>query len=418
MVEQLTEYQKEFLQHRSERTTKGYQAVSYYTQVFSANTTLGIPINMTTDTTGSGSIVSPTENNPWVGLSVTTANGDEAVYQSKRYLRYWAYRTHKATFAVSFDTAVANTTQEAGVFDANDGWFFRFSDSGLQLVLRSGVTGSPVDTVISQDDFNLDRLDGDGPSGLRVGLDIRFDRGVTYGIQYNWYGTQVVKFFIAYGGSVVYLHEQIFTGTLDGVPFSRTASLPLRFAISNSDTAASGSTMRVGTVSHSVGDDASGDVFDIFSASNGTTAVTVDSTTTWQDLIAIRPLATKNGITNRGLMELRHWLLLCEGNSIEYRIIDNVTYTGGSWTSVGGTSFAEYSASPGTQAGTPRVIDVNYLYSGRNDGGQTPENDAQSNIKIGLDTITGAQYCFVIQARKLSAATATAFAAITWEEQN
>lgn len=418
MPRQLSDQEKQYLQNHSIVTSKGLLAVSSYVQTFSANTTLGVPLNMTTTTTGSGAIVSPTANSPWVGLQTTTANGDIAGYQSKLYQRYWAYRTHKISFAVSFATAVANTVQEAGMFDANDGWFFRYSSSGMQLVLRTATSGSPVETVVDRADWNLDRCDGEGPSGLRLGLDFNWDKGITYGIQYNWYGTQGVKFYFAYGSSVVFLHEMIFTGLLDGVPFTRSASLPFAFNIRNTDTAASGSTMRVGSISHAVADDIAGDYYYLFSASNGTTAVTVDSTTVWQDLIAIRPKTTVNSIANRGLLELKHWQLIAQGNGIEYRVIDQVTYTGGTWSDVGGGSIAEYAVSPGTQAGTPRVIDVNYLYTNRNDGGSTPENSVQSNVKIGLDTVSGAQYCFVLQARKIDATTATARTAITWEEQN
>jgi hypothetical protein len=406
------------LQHASQRTTKGTLAVSQYVQTWSANTHLGLQTLITrTAIVGAGAIVNPTQAIPWVGLSVGTASGDEAVYHSRTYMRYWAYRTHRLSFACSFATAVENTVQRIGLFDDNDGFFFQFDTDGLHVVHRTSTSGSPVDTVVSQADFNQDKLNGSYPSHLRAGLDFRFDRGITFGIEYNWYGTQCGKFFMAYGSSVVYLHDFVFTGQVDGKPYMRTAMLPFKAQIINTGTAPSSSTMRVGTCSHSVADDTSIDTFYQFSVSNGTTGIAVDSTTNWTDLLAIRPKTTFNSIQNRGLMEITHWQLLAEGNSIEYRIIDNVTYTGGTWTSVGTTSIAEFSVSPGTQAGTPRAIDINYLYSGRTAGNDTPENLADNNIRIGLDTSTGAQPCYVVQARKLSASTATVYAAMTWKEQ-
>lgn len=419
MTEQLTPYEKEYLQNLSERTTKGTMAVSQYLQTFSANTTLGFPLTFTSDLTGSASIVNPTQNLPWVGLRTTTASGDKTIYQSKFYQRYWAYRTHRVTWASDFHAQEANLIQRAGMFDDNDGWFFQFDSNGLHCVVRSATSGSPVDSVVSIGDFNLDNLNGDGPSGLRqgAGKDLLLDRALTWGITYNWYGTQIVKFFITYGGSVVPLHEFIFSGQNDGVPFTRTAQLPIRFEIENTDTISGTATMRVGSVSHSVADDVSDDVYYEFSASSGTTPISVTSTTVWQDLIAVRPKATVNSIQNRGLLSLDHWQLLAESNSIEYRIIDNVTYTGGTWVSAGDQSISEYSVAPGTQVGTPRVIDINYLYSGRTDGAETPENGVQADIKLSLDTLSGAQYCYVIQARKLSATDASVYAAVNWREE-
>lgn len=417
MVQQLSEAQKEYLQNLSERTSKGAQLVAEYVQTFSANTNYGVPISFKSNLTGSGSLTAPTANNPWVGLTTTTASGDKVEYLSKLYQRYWAYRTHRCTFAISFDTAQENYVQRAGMFDANDGWFFQFDSNGLHAVHRTATSGSPVDTTISLADFNLDKLDGNGPSGLSLGRDLQFDRGITYGIQYNWYGTQVIKYFLTYGGQIIPLHEIVFSGQLDGVPFTRTASLPIRFETENTDTTAAGATMRVGSCSHAVADDIGRDIYYQFSVSTGTTPATANSTTVWTDVLAIRPKATVSSIPNRALFELAHWQLLAESNSIEYRIIDNVTYTGGTWQDVGSNSFAEYSVSPGTQAGTPHAIDVNYLYSGRTTGGDSPENIADANIKIGLDTVSGAQYCYVVQARKLSATDASVYAAMTWREE-
>lgn len=399
------------------KTTKGTIVTSTYAQTFSSNTHLGLQSNMTTTTSGSGAIVSPTQNSPWLGLQVTTASGDKAAYQSKNYMRYWAYRTHKVTFAVSFDTAKTNQSQRAGMFDANDGWFFEYDENGLSVVHRTSTSGSPVDTKVARANFNIDKLDGNGPSGLFAGGGFHLDRGLTLGIDYNWYGTQVIRFFLAYGGEVVFLHQFVFTGQIVGLPFSRSAMLPIKFEVENTGTASAGSTMRVGTCSHAVADDASIDVFYQFSASNGTTAIAATSTTVWQDLLAIRPKSTHNSIENRALLAISHWQLQANTGAIEYRIIDNVTYTGGTWTPVDSSSVAEYSVSPGTQAGTPRVIDVNYLFADRNTGGETPENIANNNIRLGLDTVTGAQYCYVIQARKTSATDSDVLAAITWKEE-
>lgn len=417
-ADHLTPSEEAELQAISQRTTKGTLSVSMYSQQWSANTHLGVQnLSMTSAVVGGGNIVAPTQNVPWVGLNVTTASGDKVTYQSRTFMRYWAYRTHQVSFAASFAEAQAGMVQRAGIFDDNDGFFFQYDSNGLHVVHRTSTSGVVVDNVVSQADFNEDLLDGDGPSGLNAGTDFRFDRGITYGIQYNWYGTQVGRFFIAYGGSVVYLHEFVFTGQLDGVPFMRSAMLPLRFQIENTAGVGATRTMRVGTMSHSVADDTSQDTFYKFSASTGTTPITVNSTTDWTDIIALRPKATVNGIQNRGLLEISHWLLLAESNSIEYRIIDNVTYTGGTWTSVNANSIAEFSVAPGTQVGTPRVIDVNYLYSGRTGGAQSPENLADANIRISLDTLTGAQQCYVVQARKLGATDATVYGALTWKEQ-
>lgn len=419
MTKQLTLAEEQALQKISQQTSKGALAVSEWSQVWSNNTHLGVNSEiMSTDLTGGASITDPTLNNPWVGLNVGTASGDKATFISRQFMRYWAYRTHRITFAVSFAPPIENTVQRVGIFDDDDGFLWEYSTEGLKVVHRTSTSGSLVETKVEQKDFNEDNLFGYQTSGLDAVEDFSFEKGLTYGIDYNWYGTQGAKFWVAYGFSVVYVHEFIFSGQVPGgAPYMRRAMLPFKCEIENVGVAPSGSTMRIGTSSHSVGDDVTIESYNQHSVSNGTTPISVDSTTVWQDVLAIRPKATINSIENRGLMALEAYQALVESNSIELRIIKNVTYTGGTWLSVSGTSIAEYSVSPGTQAGTPTVLEIDYIYSGRTDGSVFRGASGGANFRNSLDTLTGSQNAFVIQARKLSATTATVLATLTWREE-
>lgn len=52
------------------------------------------------------------------------------------------------TFVLGANTA--GITREVGYFDNNNGLFLRQTEEGLSFVVRSNVTGTPVDTVIPQ----------------------------------------------------------------------------------------------------------------------------------------------------------------------------------------------------------------------------------------------------------------------------
>lgn len=94
----------------------------------------------------------------------------------------------------------------------------------------SGVKASLVqETRIPQSQFNIDRIDGTGPSGFTV------DTGKMHmlGLQYTWYGAGFIDFMIRGGdGNWVYVHR-IKNNNVNTEAHMRTGNLPVRYSIDN-----------------------------------------------------------------------------------------------------------------------------------------------------------------------------------------
>jgi hypothetical protein len=94
----------------------------------------------------------------------------------------------------------------------------------------TGVKASLVqDTRIPQSQFNIDRLDGTGPSGFTV------DTGKMHmvGIQYTWYGAGFIDFMIrGSDGNWVFAHR-IKNNNVNTEAHMRTGNLPVRYSIDN-----------------------------------------------------------------------------------------------------------------------------------------------------------------------------------------
>jgi hypothetical protein len=99
----------------------------------------------------------------------------------------------------------------------------------------SGITSNgikitkTVDTVVSQDNFNLDKLDGTGPSGYAIDLNkmqmIYFD--------YSWYGAGRIRWGVRVtNGDIVYCHEML-NNNVNTEAYMRSGNLPARFEIIN-----------------------------------------------------------------------------------------------------------------------------------------------------------------------------------------
>lgn len=146
---------------------------------------------------GSGS-VSWDQNKRAAVIATTTANGDVATHTSNTYHHYTPGSSHlfMATAALG-DAGKVGLTRAWGLFDAGNGVaFIQKEDPAspgtikLGVLIRSDVSGAVVDTIIWQEDWNKDRLDGTGPSQMNI--DVTKDN--LYWIDQQWLGAGGARF--------------------------------------------------------------------------------------------------------------------------------------------------------------------------------------------------------------------------------
>jgi hypothetical protein len=127
----------------------------------------------------------------------------------------------------------AGITRRIGFFDETNGLFFEDAEGTYNVVCRSHVTGSPVDLSVAQADWNLDTMDGEGPSGVTID----FSKAQIFVIDFEWLGTGRVRFALNIDGETFYVHEFKNANNLTSVYMSQ-ASLPIRYEIDNDGTGA------------------------------------------------------------------------------------------------------------------------------------------------------------------------------------
>lgn len=139
----------------------------------------------TVTTTGTGSVTNNV-GNPEFALSTTAAN-DTAVLQSAGRGRYVAGYAAQCGIACRIPAVfTGNQAVRWGYTEMTNGFYFLYNSSGINVaIVRAGV-----ETVIPQASFNVDPLNGTGPSGKT--LDVT--RGNIYRIDFSWYGYGAVIF--------------------------------------------------------------------------------------------------------------------------------------------------------------------------------------------------------------------------------
>ncbi len=161
-------------------------------------------------------------------LAVSATTAGRRVRQT--YERF-NYQPGKSQFVVmTYDDINTTTglTKCLGYYDDDNGLFLQSQEGVLSLVVRSSTSGSPVDTVINQSSWNVDQLDGTGPSGLTLDT----TKANIFFLDYEWLGVGRVRFGFYLGGHPIVVHAIGHANTVDEVYMS-TPNLPVRYEIEN-----------------------------------------------------------------------------------------------------------------------------------------------------------------------------------------
>lgn len=157
-------------------------------------------------------------------LAVAAA-GDTAIRQSRRYWNYQPGKSFLVKLTFALGAIEPTATKRIGYFDAANGLFLSIGGSA-SFALRSSVSGVPIDTVVPQADWNMDTLDGNGPSGNSLDL----TKAQILFIAFEWLGVGTAVMGFVQDGEIIPCHVFNVANSLTGVYMS-TPNLPVRWSI-------------------------------------------------------------------------------------------------------------------------------------------------------------------------------------------
>lgn len=335
------------------------------------------PIQMETGSTGDGSAPSHSANDRMVALSSAAGTGTSFI-QSYQYIPYQPSKSQFIAVTGVLGTAVANAVVDVGYFDDKNGIFYRQNGtSGLQFVRRTSTSGSPVDNTVDQADWNIDKMDGTGISGVTLDEDNCFI--LIIDLQFLAMGRIRVGFDV--DGIIYYAHEFLNANVLT-LPYMQTATLPIQMLLTTTATASEKTCYFKCAAVNSEGG---------FESDLGQLIATDDKTVTAGNgtqthLMTIRPKTTFNGIENRSLFILNDVDILVTGNSpIFWELFVGVSLATPSFADINST----YSAFEVDTTGTPTLtnavrIDSGYIPSSAQSKGQVSARNA-GKYPISLD---------------------------------
>ena len=361
----------------------------------------------TLDTIGGTAVFSANEG--LVNLNVTSTGGSQVLRETAKV---FSYQPGKSLLVFStFVMAPAQTglRQRVGYYGTDNGIYIQLRDNILSFVERSSVTGLVTESIVPQAVWNVDTLDGNGPSGIT--LDITKAQILFMDIE--WLGEGTVRLGFVIDGVFIlchrFNHANLITST-----YITTASLPLRYEITNEGTATATTLKQVcSTVISEGGYELRGTQQAI--GTPITTPKTFAVAGTYYPMVGIRLKSTAlDAIVITTAVSL---LGLGNGKNYAWRIVQSAITTGGSWVSAGVDSSVEYNLT-GTSVTGGRILAQGYVNSS-NQGSPSINilKEAIFASQLERNTFTGTPFELVIEmAIDTTGGTLGAYVSIDWEE--
>ena len=175
------------------------------------------------------------QNQGLVELKVNALSGSKLYRETTKVFSYQPGKSLLILNTFTFNPAKSGLRQRVGYYGNDNGIYIELDDSTLYIVERSLVTGSVTSNRIAQSQWNVDRLDGTGPSGITLDM----TKAQIMFMDIEWLGLGTVRTGFVINGQFVpchYFHHANIISTT----YITTASLPLRYEIENkSDTSSS-----------------------------------------------------------------------------------------------------------------------------------------------------------------------------------
>lgn len=360
-----------------------------------------------TKTTGTASVVHDMSGG-FMNLTVGSSSGDQIIRQTDRTFGYQPGKSLLIENSFTLSPGKQNLRQRIGYFTKDNGFFIELDGITPYLVKRSSVTGSVVDIKIEQSDWNVDPLDGTGPSGVVVD----WTKSQLMWMDIEWLGVGSARMGFVFNGQFVICHIWHHANEIEGT-YMTTASLSLRVELTNTGTTGSSSSLKhiCSTIISEGGYERSGLTR---STSNPITGKNLTNGIN-NPLISIR---LRPGRTEAVVIPREVTLYGLQATAFNYKVIRNVTsLTGASWFTTDSASSVQYDLSATSMSGG-RVI-FEGLFKGQETVPSIDLLDQFSNeIQLTRGIITGDSAGDILTIAVVPTTNNDdAIAALTWQER-
>lgn len=363
--------------------------------------------NLWASLTATGGAYSFNANQGLVDLTVTSSSGSSVIRETTKTFSYQPGKSLLILNTFVMASSATNLRQRVGYYGVDNGIYFQLDDSVLSFVQRSSVTGSLVETIVPRSSWTGDKLDGTGASGIT--LDIT--KAQILWMDVEWLGVGSVRVGFVINGQYIVCHT-FHHANLIASTYITTASLPLRYEITNKGGTSGSNTLK--QICSSVISEGGYELRGL-QQSVGTSITSPYSLTaagTYYPIISLRLKSTRQD----AIVILTALSFIGKSNGYyNWKVIASGTTSGGSWTSAGNDSAIEYNTSATSISGG-RVLAGGFCTTSTQ--GSTQVDILKASLftfQLERDSLNGTYYELSLVASS-DTNTVNVYGAADWEE--
>ena len=361
---------------------------------------------------GTGSTVGFVTAQGLINISIGTTAGCSAIRETTKVFSYQPGKSLLVLNTFVMNAPKTNLRQRVGYFGADNGMYLQVSGIGstsVSFVERSLSIGT--ETIVPQTEWNIDKLDGTGISGLT--LDIT--KAQILWMDIEWLGLGTVRVGFVINGQFIHCHSFHHANIIQST-YITTASLPLRYEIANTGITTSSSTLK--QVCSTVISEGGYELRGLQQAVETPITAPVDLPTpagTYYPVLSIRLKSSPNRLDAIVILTALSLMGIGNGPLYNWQVRASATTTGGTWVSAGADSAVEYKIDGGTVSGG-RIL-ASGFFSSNNQSQASVDILKEALFKFQLERngLTGTPYELSLVIASDTAG-ADVFASLDWEE--
>jgi hypothetical protein len=185
---------------------------------------------------GTGTAVNYIQAQSSANLFVTSNVNDFVARESRFVFNYQPGKSLLTMCTFVMNQAKSGLVQRVGYFGTENGYYIQLGSnaspttlfSNVYIVERSNVLGTVSETLIAQQNWNGDKLDGSGASGLSLDM----TKSQIFFTDLEWLGVGSVRSGVVINGTFINCHT-FNHANLVAYTYITTACLPVRYEITN-----------------------------------------------------------------------------------------------------------------------------------------------------------------------------------------
>jgi hypothetical protein len=350
-------------------------------------------------------------NEGLVNLGVTAASGSEVVRETTKVFSYQPGKSLLVLSTFVMNAAKTGLRQRVGYYGAANGYYLELNNSTVSFYERTSVSGSLVNNQVAQANWNVDPMDGSGPSGITLDL----TKAQILFMDLEWLGVGTVRIgFVINGNFYVchkFHHANLITST-----YITTASLPLRYEITN--TAATASSSRLKQICSTVLSEGGYQLNGLQQAIGlpVTTPKNLAVAGTFYPIVSIR-LKTSPNRLDAIVIATAISVIATSSGDYNWQVIASGTTGAGAWVDAPGGSSVQYNIT-GTSFTGGRIL-ASGFFSVSNQGSTQVDilKEALFKTQLERDGLTSTPYeLTIVVACNPSGGSGAVLASMDWEE--